>query len=227
MNNKFNSDFTGDAGRLSTYCKISTTITANPTANPATNLTFSIIFAALMAISANSFIYLPFTPVPVTTQVFTVLASGLLLGSRWAFISQALYIIIGLAGLPVFSGFKNGMVALPGPTGGYIIGFMAAAFITGYIYENLLRKCPDYTGRLSRTFASYVVCIASCAAGVMLIHLFGFIHLFGYFYSANINLTVSETLVRTWKLGTWPFLLIDFLKATIAVIIINPVKFKK
>jgi biotin transport system substrate-specific component len=180
-----------------------------------------------MAISANSFIYLPFTPVPVTTQVFTVLASGLLLGSRWAFISQASYIIIGLCGLPVFSGFKNGIVALPGPTGGYIIGFMAAAFVTGYIYENLLKKCPEHTGRLSRTFASYAACIASCTAGVMIIHFFGFIHLFGYFYSTNINLTVLETLVRTWKLGTWPFLLIDFLKATVAVIIINPVKSKK
>jgi biotin transporter BioY len=163
-----------------------------------------------------------------------------LLGSRWAFISQASYIIIGLCGLPVFSGFKNGMVALPGPTGGYIIGFMAAAFVTGYIigfmaaafvtgyiYENLLKKCPEHTGRLSRTFASYAACIASCTAGVMIIHFFGFIHLFGYFYSTNINLTVLETLVRTWKLGTWPFLLIDFLKATVAVIIINPVKSKK
>lgn len=189
-------------------------------ANLTTNLTFSLIFAVLMAISANSFIYLPFTPIPVTTQVFTVLLSGLLLGSRWALTSQVIYILMGLTGLPVFSGFKNGITALPGPSGGYIIGFMAAAFVTGYIYENSLKLNLNYTGRL---FSS----LASCAAGVILIHLFAFIHLFGYFYGTGIAYPVSEILVKTWNLGTRPFLIIDFLKAIAAVTIINLGKIEK
>src|SRR4030066_2426860 len=101
---------------------------------------FSLIFAILMAISANSFVYLPFTPVPITTQVLTVLLSGLFLGSRWALTSQTMYILMGIMGLPVFSGFITGAALLTGPTVGYVIGFMAAAFVTGYIYENWVKK---------------------------------------------------------------------------------------
>ncbi|MDD3628321.1 MAG: biotin transporter BioY [Actinomycetota bacterium] len=219
MNNKFYNTGVCGADQLSTT---DIAISSNFTMN----ITFSIIFAALMAISANSFIYLPFTPIPVTTQVFTVLVSGLLLGSRWALISQTLYIIIGLAGLPVFSGFKSGTTALPGPTGGYIAGFIAAAFVTGYIYESLLKNNSTHTSRLSNRFVLYAAGIASCVAGVLLIHLFGFIHLSGYFYSINTTSTISEILVRTWRLGTWPFLIIDFLKAVVAVIIITPMKLR-
>src|SRR4030066_1743003 len=117
---------------------------------------FSLIFAALMAISANSFVYLPFTPVPITTQVLTVLLSGLFLGSRWALASQAIYILMGIMGLPVFSGFKNGAALLSGPSVGYVIGFMAAAFVTGYIYENSVKKDGS---SLSHVLTTFVSCI--------------------------------------------------------------------
>jgi len=192
----------------------------NDISNFTTNLTFSLIFAVLMAISANSFIYLPFTPIPITTQVLTVLLSALFLGSRWASISQIIYILMGLMGLPVFSGFKNGITALPGPTGGYIIGFIAAAFVTGYIYENSPKK---NTSSIIKLF----FCLISCIAGVLLIHLFGFIHLFGYFYSISGTNLVLDTLIKTWKLGTQPFLAIDFLKIISATIIVNLNKIKK
>jgi len=137
----------------------------------AINLLFTLIFAFLMVISANSFIYLPFTPVPITTQVLTVIFSGLFLGSRWALASQTLYILMGLMGLPVFSGFKNAALFLTGPTVGYVVGFVAAAFITGYIYENLSKKV-DYS------LSDLSFCFISCLAGVALIHLFGFAYLF-------------------------------------------------
>lgn len=188
--------------------------------NIAVNLFFSLVFAILMAVSANSYIYLPFTPVPITIQVLTVLLSGLFLGSRWAFTSQVIYVLMGLMGLPVFAGFKNGVIALAGPTGGYIIGFMAAAFTAGYIYENSVK---DNTGSISKLSISFI----SSIAGVVLIHLFGFIHLAGYFYSASADYSFIDILVKTWKLGTQPFLLIDFLKAAAAVLIINTVKNKK
>lgn len=184
------------------------------------NLTFSAIFAVLMAVSANSFIYLPFTPVPITTQVLTVLLSGLFLGSRWALTSQLIYIFMGLAGFPVFSGFKNGITAFPGPSGGYIIGFVAAAFVTGYIYENLIKKNVPYPGKI-------LVSLASCTAGVMLIHLFGYIHLLGYFYAMGNSYPVTAVMVKTWNLGTRPFLIIDFIKAAAATVIMNSCRIKK
>jgi biotin transport system substrate-specific component len=180
---------------------------------------FSLIFAILMAISANSFVYLPFTPVPITTQVLTVLLSGLFLGSRWALTSQTIYILMGIMGLPVFSGFKNGAALFTGPTVGYVIGFMAAAFVTGFIYENLLKKERS-------SFSHILIPFVSCITGVILIHLFGFIYLSGYFYSMMGAASVWDTLIKTWKLGTQPFLLIDFLKVIVAVSIINLNKIK-
>ena len=181
---------------------------------------FSLIFAILMAISANSFVYLPFTPVPITTQVLTVLLSGLFLGSRWALASQAIYILMGIMGLPVFSGFKNGAALLTGPTVGYVIGFMAAAFVTGFIYENSVKK--------ERSSFSYIlISFVSCIFGVILIHLIGFLYLSGYFYSMMGAGSVWDTLIKTWKLGTQPFLIIDFLKIIAAVSIINMNKIKK
>jgi len=187
--------------------------------NPGINLAFSLLFAALMAISANSFIYLPFTPVPITTQVLTVLLSGLFLGSRWASVSQIIYIFIGVMGFPVFSGFKNGIVALGGPTGGYIMGFIVAAFISGYIYENSEKVSGNAAGNL-------IACFISCVAGVMIIHLFGFIHLAGYIHNAAGSGSIFDIITKTWKLGTEPFLLIDFFKIIFALIIIN-LKYKK
>ncbi len=188
-------------------------------ANAHTRLIFSLIFVILMAISANSYIYLPFTPVPITTQVFTVLISGMFLGSSWAFTSQLIYILAGLMGLPVFSGFKNGVVALSGPTGGYIIGFMAAAFASGYIYENLSKNRPSYSYQL---FISFI----SCITGVIIIHFFGFIHLAGYFYSLSSTHFLTDTLIKTWKLGTEPFILVDLVKTITAVLVINLKKTK-
>jgi len=185
-----------------------------------TRLVFALTFAVLMAISANSFIYLPFTPIPITTQVLTALLSGLFLGSRWALASQTIYILMGLMGLPVFSGFKNGAALLTGPTVGYVIGFMAAAFVTGYIYENTVKKDGS---SLSYILTSFV----SCTFGVILIHLFGFIYLSGYFYAMTGAGSISDILIKTWKLGTQPFLVIDFLKILVAVSIVNLNKIKK
>ena len=186
-----------------------------------TSLVFSLIFAVLMAISANSFVYLPFTPVPITMQVLTVLLSGIFLGSRWALASQTIYVFMGLMGLPVFSGFKNGAIALAGPTVGYIAGFMVAAFVTGYLYENSGKRINN--NPLRNLFDGFI----SCLAGVVVIHLFGFIYLFGYLFSLTGTQSISDTLSRTWKLGTQPFIAIDFLKILIALSILNLNKIKK
>ncbi|MGZ8551700.1 MAG: biotin transporter BioY [Chitinophagaceae bacterium] len=140
-------------------------------------ISYTLVFAMLMAISANAFVYLPFTPVPITMQVLTVLISAIALGGRLAFLSQLQYAIAGLLGAPVFAGFKSGPSALMGPTGGYIMGFMAAAFISGYIYENNLfaaftkffrktgsKNSVEHSG--NRTISMFV----SCAVGLLVIY---------------------------------------------------------
>ena len=70
---------------------------------------------------------LPFTPIPITGQTFAVLLVGVALGSRRGAASLALYLLMGLAGLPFFAGGASGMAYVLGPTGGYLVGFIAAA----------------------------------------------------------------------------------------------------
>jgi len=88
---------------------------------------------------------LPFTPVPITGQTFGVLLLGALLGSRYGTAVVAAYVLEGVIGLPVFAGWKGGVAALFGPTGGYIIGFVFAAFVVGRLIEFGWAKRFDLT----------------------------------------------------------------------------------
>jgi biotin transport system substrate-specific component len=89
----------------------------------------------LIALSAQVSIPLPFTPVPVTLQTLAVVLTGALLGSRRGAITILLYLAEGFAGLPVFSLGSAGIAHLLGPTGGYLVGFVAAAWLTGFLVE--------------------------------------------------------------------------------------------
>lgn len=183
-------------------------------------LTFSFAFAVLMSISANAFTYLPFTPVPITLQVITVLMASMFLGSRWAPASQLWYILMGASGMPVFAGFKSGILTLAGPTGGYIIGFIFASFAAGYIYENYSYK--HHSGTISYT----AVCFASCLTGLMVIYFFGYIHLLGYLYNFSGTQNLISLLAKTWKLGIQPFIIADLLKVLIVLNILKVIKIR-
>ena len=90
------------------------------------------LFVVVTAIGAQVRIPLPFTPVPVTGQTFFVILSGLTLGSRLGGTTQLLYVLLGITGLPFFSGGKGGWSILAGPTGGYLVGFVLAAWLAGH-----------------------------------------------------------------------------------------------
>lgn len=89
----------------------------------------------LIALSAQIAVRLPFSPVPITAQTLVVLLLGALLGRRRAALTVLAYIAQGLAGLPVFAGGASGLAYLLGPTGGYLVGFAAAAWATGWLAE--------------------------------------------------------------------------------------------
>ena len=97
------------------------------------------ILATVAAMAILSKVAIPFYPVPLTLQTFGVLASGLLLGSRRAIAAQLLYLLCGLSGLPVFALPAAGPAILFGPTGGYLLAFVAAAGIAG------LANDPNYS----------------------------------------------------------------------------------
>jgi biotin transport system substrate-specific component len=92
-------------------------------------------FSLLIALSAQVAIPLPFTPVPVTLQTFAILLTGCLLGSGRGALAAAAYVAEGSLGLPFFSGGTAGIAHLFGPTGGYLVGCVAAALIAGLFAE--------------------------------------------------------------------------------------------
>ena len=93
------------------------------------------VFVALMVI-CTLFIQIPFYPVPLTFQTVISVLAGLVLGWKKGMISMACYCLLGLIGVPVFSGFSGGVYCLFKPTFGYILGFIISAFVAGYIGGN-------------------------------------------------------------------------------------------
>jgi biotin transport system substrate-specific component len=95
-------------------------------------------FVALVALGAHVRLLLPGTPVPVTLQTLFVLLAGVVLGPRDGPAAMALYVALGAAGVPVFAlGGAAGLLYLAGPTGGYLVGFVAAAVLAGLVSRRL------------------------------------------------------------------------------------------
>jgi len=159
----------------------------------------SLIGAAFTAICAQITFNLPGNPVPVTMQVFAVICCGLVLGSRYGALAQIEYLTAGLLGAPVFAGFRGGPASIALPTWGYIVGFIAAAYIVGRIIE--LFENPSMRS----------ACIAGIA-GVGIIHSFGAAWL-------SIWLQVFSGHFAgwgAWVLGSAPFIGVDTLKVFLA-----------
>jgi biotin transport system substrate-specific component len=88
-------------------------------------------FVAMTALGAFVRIPLPFSPVPLTLQTFFVLLGGAVLGKKLGGVAQVAYVLLGVVGLPIFSGAGSGLLYLAGPTAGYLLGFIVASFFIG------------------------------------------------------------------------------------------------
>ncbi|MEL7657123.1 MAG: biotin transporter BioY [Bacillota bacterium] len=115
------------------------------------------LFAALTAVCSMISIPLPFTPVPINLATLSVFLAGGILGSKGGAISQTVYVFLGAIGLPVFHSFTGGLGILTGPTGGYIIGYIAAAWLTGFMVEKL-------GNGFYKNIISMIVGLAACYA---------------------------------------------------------------
>jgi len=142
----------------------------------------------IVALSAQVAVRLPFSPVPVTAQTLAVLLVGATLGSKRGALSLLAYLVEGLAGLPVFAAGASGPAYLLGPTGGYLAGFVAAAFVTGWLVE---RGWGKHVGRA----------LLAMLAGSATIYLFGL---------SWLSLFAGR---QALALGLLPFLAGDVVKA--------------
>ncbi|MFP4188212.1 MAG: biotin transporter BioY [Halobacteriales archaeon] len=96
-------------------------------------MSYSAVLAALTG--AGALLSIPLGPVPITLQTFFVVLAGFVLGAKWGFVSITLYLLLGSAGLPVFSGGAAGAGHLLGPTGGYLLAFPFGAALAGFVAE--------------------------------------------------------------------------------------------
>ncbi|MDY6796838.1 MAG: biotin transporter BioY [Actinomycetota bacterium] len=142
-----------------------------------------VLFAALTALGSH--IKLPLSPVPFTMQVFFVILSGLVLGPMEGAASQLAFIVAGLVGAPFFASPPHaGPAVLLGPTGGYLLGFVIASYISGHLAR---RGAPTFVAGL---------------AGLAAIYICGFSWLSVQISSAS----------AAWEIGIKPFLVADLLK---------------
>ena len=159
-----------------------------------------LLIAALTATAAQISVPLPFTPVPFTLQPMVVLLGGAALGSRLGMASQVLYLLAGIAGLPVFAAspvLPQGLLRLLGPTGGYLLSFPLAAFLTGALAERGFDR-------------RYVTSVAAMAAGLGVIFACGVCWLAWFAQPSSLGLDAA---LRT---GLYPFIPADILKILIA-----------
>ena len=166
------------------------------------DLTYIAVMAAVMAVC--SWISIPVMDVPYTLQTMGVFLALRLLGGRRGMAAIALYILLGLVGAPVFSGFKGGAAVLIGPTGGYILGFLAMAGV----YWALEKKLKHALVRDAVLYLGLLVCYT--LGTVMFIYIMG---------------TKGKTFSVGAALGmcVFPFLIPDAVKLFAAEIIANRV----
>ena len=160
------------------------------------DLTLIVGGSLLIALCAKLKVLLPLGPVPVTGQTFAVLMIGALLGPRRGCLAVLAYLIEGAAGLPVFA-FGGGLVEFAGPTGGYLVGFLPAAYITGFLARR------GWDRRMSTT-------VLAMAIGNAAIYVCG---LFWLCYLMGVTTAVCAA-------GLYPFIVGDSLKIVLAAILL-------
>jgi len=154
------------------------------------------VYAALMAAltAAGAYIAIPVGPVPIVLQNLFIMLAGLLLGGRWGLISVAVYLLAGAVGLPVFAGGTGGVGKFVGPTGGYLLGFAAAAYLIGIISES-------GRGRVA-------IDVIAMVAGTLIIYAVGV---------SWLKVVTGMSFSKALTVGMLPFLIGDAIKIAAAI----------
>ncbi len=158
----------------------------------------SLVFAFSLLVALSAQIVIPVGPVPITAQSFAVLLTGALLGSRLGAMALIVYLIEGTLGLPFFYGGSSGPAHLLGPTGGYLIAFPAAAFITGAFAEHGWDK-------------RFLTSVAAMAIGSVVIMLSGW---------AWFSLVTNTPLPVSFQLSVLKFIPGDIIKIALAAAVL-------
>ena len=168
------------------------------------NFLLAAFFAVLTAVGGMLSIPLPL--VPVTMQTFFVLASGLFLGPKYGPLSQVLYIMMGLAGVPVLAGGAGGLHHVFSPTFGFLVGFVPVSWVAGLLVSKT-KTSGDKSGVL------YVKYVLICLAATVVLYAVGF----PFFYlNMRYVLKTPVTVAGALKIALLPFVIPDLLKVAVA-----------
>ncbi|EAX47232.1 BioY protein [Thermosinus carboxydivorans Nor1] len=167
---------------------------------PIRNMILTGLFAALLAVGSQ--VSIPLGPVPHTLQVFFVMLAGVILGSRWAVASVAVWILLGCFGLPVFAQGKAGVAVLAGPTGGFLVGFMVCAYLVGLMTE--------------RAQLTVWRAVGAMLAGLVTAYVLGLV---GFMASFKYFLHKPMTWDKAISLAVLPFIPFDVIKSVMAAYI--------
>ena len=158
---------------------------------------FALALAGSLLLALSAKVQVPFYPVPMTLQTLVVLLLGAALGARLAAASVALYLIEGLAGLPVFAGAVAGPAYMAGPTGGFLVGFLVAAALIGFAADR-------------RWDRSWIRLLASLSLGHVVI-----------FASGLLWLAQLIGVQKAFAAGVAPFVLATIVKTLLAVALVG------
>lgn len=158
---------------------------------------------ALIAVCA--WISIPLT-VPFTLQTLAVCLVSALFGTKRGTFATFIYIVLGVIGVPVFAGFKGGIAAILGPTGGYIVGFLFTALITGVVADKF--KCK------------LVPTLLAMIGGILACYVFGTAW-FAFVYTKQ---GTPESLATILGWCVFPFIIPDLVKAVVASVLANRLK---
>lgn len=162
-------------------------------------LTVMALLAAILCVSSYINIPLPISPVPITAQLLVVNLIALLLKSKKAALTVGIWLLLGIVGLPVFSGGRGGFGVLAGPTGGFAIGYLVMTLLTAI----LCQKCQK----------EYQKLLILLVIGIPIIYIFGV----GW-----MKVVTNVTWAAAWLTGALPFLPGDIIKAVAAIFIARP-----
>lgn len=171
------------------------------------DMVFIALSTTIMIICA--FITVPFS-VPFTMQTFALFTIIGLLGTKKAFISVCLYLLLGAIGLPIFSGFRGGLGTLLGITGGYLVGFLLTILISGGLLKLFSKRNPPSTPVYF--FAMFL--------GLLVCYTFGTI----WYIFLYTNSTGSISFTSVLSLCVFPFILPDIAKILLSFYVVKVLK---
>lgn len=183
-------------------------------------LTFTALMAAILCITGP--IVIPIGMVPMSFANMVIYLTIILLDKKQAVTSTAIYLLIGLTGIPVFSGFSGGAGKLFGPTGGYLIGYLFLCWIAGAILEGAEKlkdrtevPCSKYKNRKTEKKSKTAGKILALGIGTISVYFFGTVWLM---YQSNLNF------MESLFVGVLPFVIFDIIKIVAAVGLGNAIK---